>query len=131
MARIDYYGTDELIQKLDRLGGNVDEVLASALLKSAEKPKEEMLAYIKEHKRTGLTESTFTENIEHERDSGTIYLEVGFDIKKGGLPALFLNYGTPTIEPSFFINNAIDNNIEEIKRAQIETIEKAIKESGL
>ena len=131
MARIDYYGTDELIQKLDRLGGNVDEVLASALLKSAEKPKEEMLAYIEEHKRTGLTESTFTENIEHERDSGTIYLEVGFDIKKGGLPALFLNYGTPTIEPSFFINNAIDNNIDEIKRVQIETIEKAIKESGL
>lgn len=135
MARIDYYGTDEIIQKLDRLGANVSEELAKALIKSAKKPKAEMLAYIKQHRDTGKTEESFTETVREDTTKGKIYLDIGFNLNKKdgkpGLPALFLNYGTPFIEPSFFIDNAIENNRDEIKRVQQETLEKVAREMGL
>ena len=135
MARIDYYGTDEIIQKLDRLGADVSKELAKALIQSAEKPKREMLAYISQHRVTGDTERSFTETIKEDTAKGKIYLDIGFNLSKKdgspGLPALFLNYGTPFIEPSFFIDNAIENNRDEIKRVQQETLEKVAREIGL
>lgn len=133
MARIDYYGTDEVLKKLENLGVDVSDELAKALIASAEKPKAEMLDFIRQHRRTGQTEDTFVENIEVDKDNGKIYLEVGFNLKgkKPGLPALYLNYGTPFIQPTFFIDKAIDNNIDEIKRVQQETLEKALKNAGL
>ena len=135
MAKIEYYGTDEIIQKLDRLGANVGEELAKALIQSAQKPKSEMLAYIRQHRDTGATENSFIETIKNDTAKGKIYLDIGFNLssKDGspGLPALFLNYGTPFIEPSFFIDNAIENNRDEIKRVQQETLEKVARETGL
>lgn len=139
MARIDYYGTDEIIQKLDRLGANVSEELAKALIKSAEKPKAEMLAFfdhLKDPQRsTGKTKGSFVETVRDDTTKGKIYLDIGFNLNKKdgkpGLPALFLNYGTPFIEPSFFIDNAIENNRDEIKRVQQETLEKVAREMGL
>lgn len=135
MARIDYYGTDEIIQKLDKLGANIGEELAKALKQSAVKPKNEMLSYIREHRDTGATEDSFTETIVNDEAKGKIYLDIGFNLSKKagspGLPALFLNYGTPYIEPSFFIENAIENNRDEIQRTQQEALEKVARELGL
>lgn len=125
-AKIDFYGTSELLQKLEKAGGNVEKAIVNALKKSAEKPKAEMLEYIRQHKLSGATEESFTEEIKSEGDK--IYMKVGFDIKKGGLPAVFLNYGTPRIAPSFFVDNAIENNIDEIKRVQLEALNNAFKE---
>lgn len=133
MARVDYYGADEIIKKLEELGANVEEELSRALIASCQKPKNEMLAYIKEHKRTGETEASFTETIKTDEGKGKIYLDLGFNLSgtKPGLPALFLNFGTPFIEPSFFIDKAIEENRDEIKRVQEETLIKAVKEAGL
>lgn len=125
-AKIDFYGSSELLKKLERAGANVEECIVEALQKSVEKPKEEMLDYIRQHKLTGQTEDSFTTEIKHEGNK--VYLKVGFDVKKGGLAAIFLNYGTPKIAPSWFIDNAVENNIDEIKRAQVEALNKAFEE---
>lgn len=132
-ARIDYYGTDELIQKLDRAGANVIEELAKALRESAKRPKEEMLNFIKEHRKTGATEESFTEELVPSEKKGLISYKIGFNLDgdKPGLPALFLNYGTPFQEPYFFIDKAIANNLDEIKRVQEETLTKALEEIKL
>ena len=124
-AKIDFYGSSELLKRLEAAGANVEKCIVDALQKSVEKPKEEMLQYIKQHKLTGQTEESFTTEIKHEGNK--IYLKVGFDIKKGGIAAIFLNYGTPKIAPSFFIDNAIDHNIDEIKRAQLQTLNEAFE----
>lgn len=129
MARINYYGTDEVVRKLDDLGENVEDIVFNALLESAEKPKEEMLNFIKNHKRTGITEGSFKETL--KKEDGKIYLEIGFDIKRGGLPALFLNYGTPRQEPYFFIDKAIENNLDEIKKTQEEAMQRALAKAKL
>lgn len=125
-ARIDFYGSSELLKKLERAGANVEKCIVDALQKSVEKPKEEMLDYIRQHKLTGQTEDSFTTEIKHEKNK--VYLKVGFDIKKGGIAAIFLNYGTPKIAPSWFIDNAVENNLDEIKRAQIDALNKAFEE---
>lgn len=125
-SKIDFYGTSEFLQKLEKAGGNVEKAIVNALKKSAEKPKQQMLEYMHQHKLSGATMKSFTEEIKSEGDK--IYMKVGFDIKKGGLPAVFLNYGTPRIAPSFFIDNAIENNLDEIKRVQLEALNNAFKE---
>ena len=125
-ARIDFYGSSELLKKLERAGANVEKCIVDALQKSVEKPKQEMLDYIRQHKLTGQTEDSFTTEIKHEKNK--VYLKVGFDIKKGGIAAIFLNYGTPKIAPSWFIDNAVENNLDEIKRAQIDALNKAFEE---
>lgn len=124
-AKIDFYGSSELLKRLEAAGANVEQCIVDALQKSVEKPKEEMLQYIRQHKLTGQTEESFTTEIKHE--GNTVYLKVGFDIKKGGIAAIFLNYGTPKIAPSFFIDNAVEHNIDEIKRAQLQALNEAFE----
>lgn len=145
MARVDYYGADEIIRKLDDLGANVEEELSKALIASCQKPKQEMLSWIREdhrvktkdkpYKRTGDTEASFIEKIKTDKEEGKIYLEIGFNLQKEdgkpGLPALYLNWGTPFIEPSYFIEKAINNNRDEIKRVQEETLIKALRKAQL
>lgn len=126
-AKIEFYGTDELIRKIEKAGGNVEKAIIEALKQSSEKPKAEMLSYIRRHRQTGATEDSFTEEFKSKNDK--IYMRIGFDIKRGGLPALFLNYGTPRIQPSFFIDNAIDHNIDSIKEAQLDVLREVFKEA--
>lgn len=125
-SRIEFFGTSELLQKIEKAGGNVEKLCAEALKSSVQKPKEEMLQFIREHHLTGQTENSFVEEIKTE--NGKIFCEVGFSIKGGGLAALFLNLGTPKIKPSFFIDYAVENNIDEIKKAQLEALNKAFRE---
>lgn len=125
-SRIEFFGTSELLKKIERAGGNVEQACMDALKASVQKPKEEMLQYIRQHHLSGQTEESFVEEIKQE--NGKIYCEVGFSIREGGLAALFLNLGTPRIKPSFFIDNAVDHNIDEIKKAQLEALNKAFRE---
>lgn len=128
-SRIEFFGTSELLKKIEKAGGNVEKACEDALRKSVQKPKAEMLEYLtnKPHPySTGQTKDSFTEEIKTE--NGKIYCEVGFSIRKGGLAALFLNLGTPKIKPSFFVDNAIDHNIDEIKRVQLEALKEAFRE---
>lgn len=125
-SRIEFFGTSELLKKIERAGGNVEQACMDALKVSVQKPKEEMLQYIRQHHLSGQTEESFVEEIKTE--NGKIYCEVGFSIREGGLAALFLNLGTPRIKPSFFIDNAVDHNIDEIKKAQLEALNKAFRE---
>ena len=125
-SRIEFFGTSELLKKIEAAGGNVEQACMDALKASIQKPKEEMLQYIRQHHLSGQTEESFVEEINQE--NGKIYCEVGFSIREGGLAALFLNLGTPRIKPSFFIDNAVDHNIDEIKKAQLEALNKAFRE---
>lgn len=125
-SRIDFFGTSELLKKIEKAGGNVEKACEDALRASVQAPKQEMLAYIQQHHLTGQTEDSFVEEIKNE--NGKIYCEVGFSIRKGGIAALFLNLGTPKMKPSFFINDAIDHNIDKIKADQLRALNDAFRE---
>lgn len=125
-SRIEFFGTSELLKKIEKAGGNVEKACTDALKASVQAPKQEMLAYIQQHHLTGQTEDSFVEEIKNE--NGKIYCEVGFSIRKGGIAALFLNLGTPKIKPSFFIDDAIDHNIDKIKADQLKALNDAFRE---
>lgn len=127
MARptIEFYGDSEIIKKLEEAGANVEEEIIKALRKSAEKPSEEMLSFIRKHKRSGRTERSWDETITQK--GNVIEAKIGFSVRKGGLAAIFHNVGTPRKTPpaSWFVDNAIEQNIDEIIAAQNEAIRKA------
>ena len=125
-SKIEFFGTSELLKKIEKAGGNVEKACTDALRASVQTPKQEMLEYIRQHHVTGQTENSFVEEIKNE--NGKIYCEVGFSIRRGGIAALFLNLGTPKIKPSFFIENAVDHNIDKIKADQLKALNDAFRE---
>lgn len=124
---LEFYGSTELINKIESLGGKVEQAIAKSIKEGAKKPFEEMRSYAEQHKETGDMLNSL-EIQEPVIKNGIIKMKVGFNIKKGGLPALFLNYGTPRIAPSFFIDKAFENNVDEIKKLQEQALQNAIKE---
>ncbi len=125
-AFIEMYGVGDLLKKIEKAGGDVEKAITKAVEKSVELPKRDMLNFMAKHHKTGHTEESFTVYpIEWKDGVGTVRL--GFSVRKGGLPAIFLNYGTPTIQPSFFIQEAIDNNIDEIHQIHRNTLEEILE----
>ena len=126
-SKIEFFGSAELLKKLEEAGGNVEEAIITAIRKSAVKPSNEMLGFIRQHKHSGRTEDSFTEEIKSK--DGVITAEFGFSVRKGGLAAIFWNVGTPRKAPpaSYFISNAIDNNIDEIIKEQNESLMKSFR----
>lgn len=122
---IQFAGDSALLKKLEAIGANVEEACLEVIRVSAQKPKAEMLGYIRQHKLTGRTEDSFVE--EYSAANGIVTANIGFNASKGGLPAIFLNVGTPTIRPSFFIDRAVEDHLDEIRRTQLEYINRLFR----
>lgn len=130
-ANMEFFGDIELVKKLESLQANVPQVIAEAMNRSAKIPADEMLSFIKKHKYSGVTESSFemTEPQIKKTAKGTqVVMELGFKVSKGGIGAIFLNLGGMHNPPYFFIKNAVDNNVDKIAKAQNDAIRNAIKE---
>lgn len=123
---IDFYGTSEMLKKIESMGKNVEDAVIQSMKAGAKKPYEEMKSFAEQHKQTGEMLSSL-EITGPTAKNGIIQMKVGFSIKKGGLPSLFLNYGTPKIAPTFFIDKALENNVDEIKRLQLEALNEILR----
>ena len=119
-------GYDEILQDIEKIGGNAEEIVTKALLKSGEVATNEFKAVIKEHKDTGLTEETLKTDLETEIESGKVVLRTGFDINKGGLASIMLDRkGTPTQDPLHFVKKI--KNKKNVKEALEKELEKGWK----
>lgn len=128
-ANIGFYGDVELLKRLEEAGQNVEQLIINAIQQSARKPSEEMQSFMRKHKRRKVgTLESWEETIKNKK--GVINAEFGFSVRKGGLAAIFWNYGTPRNAPSahWFVDNAIEKNIDEIIEAQNVALRKAFKE---
>ena len=150
-------GAQKLLKKLDDAGKNVKPALEAAARKSLPLVQKDFKAFAEEHKRTGdMAESLIDPSqvkfvwgkdakkrfvgqttsgvkgftggrVEIVDEEDVLFFEYGFDPKKGVLPALFLDVGTPTIQPSFFIYYAVENNLAQIHKIQNEELTKILK----
>lgn len=120
-------GAENFLKKVEEWGGNVPDALVRVLQRTAEKPAEEMQNYMSGHIRTGDTYRSFTNRIERV-DANFINYYLGYDMKKGGLPALFLDVGTPKIKPSFFIYYAKKNHEYELMQVMWDEMDKIGRE---
>ena len=126
---VEMYGTADLLKSIEAAGGKVDEAVRKAVDESLKIVGDDMQAFMSQHKDTGDTEASF-EHIAATINGNSVEAMVGYNAKNGGLPAIFLDVGTPKQKPYFFRYYAVENNrqkIEQIQRATLSEILEGLK----
>lgn len=126
---VEMYGVSDLLKKIEAAGGKVDEAVKKATDNSLEQVGMKMQLFMMEHRQTGETIASY-EQIKAELNGESVQAMVGYNVKNGGLPAIFLDVGTPKRKPYFFRYYAIENSrqqIEEIQRATLNEILEDLK----
>lgn len=134
----DFSALDNLQDMLKELDGNVDVAIDHALIDSQKYIAGKAAKAMEKHKRTGLTADSIVQDREVHEKGGYKDIDVGFRIRAGGLPSIFLMYGTtlygqPHIKPDKELYDAVfgsktRRDIEEIQeQAFRQAIEEAMK----
>ena len=102
MAKMDlkFAGMDAYIENLTKMGENVKEVTDDTLQQGVSIINEELHAEMKKHHVTGATERSLRdgETVKWSGDKASV--KYGFNIKKGGEPAIYLEKGRPHQKPT-------------------------------
>lgn len=78
--------------------------------------------------RTGKTKESIDRDTTVQWEGSQAYAKAGFNISDGGLPSIFLIYGTPKIKPDTNLKNAAKGTgkhkkkIEEIQQAEFNKV---------
>lgn len=104
---LEFKGWDEVIANFEHAGGDIKQATEAALKASKQVITPGARAAIARHRRTGRTEASLDTNMNVEWDGFTASIDVGFHIRQGGLPSIFLMYGTPRVAPDKTLYNSI------------------------
>ena len=121
-------GVSDLLKAIEKAGGNVDAACKKAADESLKIVGDDMQNFMAKHKVTGDTYGSYEQNPATVK-GGKVEASVGYNAKKGGLPAIFLDVGTPKQKPHFFRYYAVSNNrlrIAEVQRGAMEDILKGL-----
>lgn len=125
--KLDTKGIEALLERIKKAGGSIEQATEKALTESAEPFFDDLRAGIAKHRLTGETESSLRKN-RVEWEGGKASIKIGFNINNGGLPALFVEYGTPTQKAQPFIRPAITKNKPKAKRIQQAILNNMLKD---
>ena len=97
MAKLDlnFAGMDAYIETLRKLGEDVKEVTNETLQMGVDIINEELHVEMKKHHVTGETERSLRDGEKVKWNGNQASIKYGFDIKKGGEPAIYLERGRP------------------------------------
>lgn len=118
-------GVSELLKKIEKAKGDAVPAVAEMAKKSLEVIGENANQFMKGHKLTGDTLGSYDMHARIEGD--TVKGVVGYDVKKGGLPAIFLDVGTPTQKGYFWKYYAVENTRKQVEQIQQETLKKILE----
>lgn len=126
---LEFKGFDEVIANLEAAGGDVQRATEAALKASKAAVNPGIEAAILQHRRTGATEVSLDKNMNVEWEGMTAGIDIGFNIRHGGLPSIFLMYGTPRVAPDKTLYDSIYGNKikKEVAKIQEEAIQKVLK----
>ena len=132
---VDFSGFDQMKKQLDQIGGDATKrAIESALKASQQVVAQQVSTAISPHTMTGDTKKSIVTNDPVEWTGDTAAVGVGFDIKGGGLPSIFLMYGTqlhgqPHITPDRNLYNAVygAKTRKEILKIQEQAFEKVLE----
>lgn len=118
-------GFEDLMEDLDRLGGDLKQVTTEALEKSHAYVTPNIQQAMQKHHRTGRTESTIDTSGKVTWKGDVASVDVGFDISGGGLASVFLMYGTkvygtPRTKKDTKLYNSIYGSATKKKLAEIQ-----------
>lgn len=134
---LDFPMFDHLKQQLEKAGGNaLKTAVDKALTESARFTDKELEKAIAPHRKTGRTEKSLEGESRTEWSGTTASIDVGFDISDGGLPSIFLMYGTkvhgqPHVAPDRKLYNAlygsrVTNQIKKIQEDAFRSITEQV-----
>lgn len=134
--KLDFAGFNEMRERLNRLQADTKAVCEEALVKTKELvTKKAEAAMAKPNLPAGGKYSTgdtvgsldLTSTVTWNGTEGSI--KVGFNIKKGGLPSVFLMYGTPKMPKVQALYDAFygEETLGEIAALQKEVFDNALK----
>lgn len=123
---IEMYGVSELLKSIEKAGGKVDEAVKKAVDASLDLVGVKMQLFMQQHKQSGETYDSY-EQVPAKVDGYKVTGEVGYNIKNGGLPAIFLDVGTPKQKPYFYRYYAVENSRKEIKELQQQTLNEILE----
>ena len=109
-TRIEFDGFEEVIARLTKLDGDIKGVTEKALRETHKIITKKAETAIAPHKETGATEKSLKRNAEIEWAGTLASVETGFSIRQGGLPSIFLMYGTPRMKKDQNLYNAFFGN---------------------
>lgn len=129
--RLDFKGLEEYANKLDKLSRTdaLKRAVEKALEESAKLVNTQLEAEMKRHRRTGRTAESIVDT-KVDWSGTTASVKVGFDLAHGGLPSIFLMYGTPKQAKDQRLYNAIYGSTtkKKIKQVQEEAFNRVLKE---
>ena len=139
MAKIslDFEGFDEILKRLTKLDADVEKVAEEALKETHKIVTDKAAVAVQKQNlpakgrySTGRTAASLqtTPKITWKGTEGSV--EVGFDIKHGGLPSIFMMYGTPRYMKNQMLYDAFygDQTEGQIRNAQKDIFYKALEE---
>lgn len=102
MAKLDlkFAGMDAYIETLGNMGENVKEVTDETLQQGVDIINEELHAEMRKHHVTGETERSLRDGEKVKWSGDKASIKYGFDVKKGGEPAIYLERGRPHQRPT-------------------------------
>lgn len=134
---VEFAGFDEVLKKLNKLGADTKQITEDALQKSFDIVTKKAEAAIAKPNlpaggkfSTGRTDESLTRTLEVTWTGTEASAPVGFNIKKGGLPSIFMMYGTPRYMKVQAVYDAFYSSATEgeILNAQREVFFKAMEE---
>lgn len=105
-TRIEFDGFEKVIARLTKLGADVSKIAEEALKETHKYVTEQAETAIRPHHLTGATEKSLKKQANVEWVGTLASVETGFDISNGGLPSIFLMYGTPRMKKDQKLYNA-------------------------
>lgn len=135
--KLDFPGFDQLKSRLDEIGGKATEkAVESALKKSAAYANDQLASAMIPHNKTNKVIGSLSHDSEVEWTGTEAFIKVGFNIAEGGLPSIFLMYGTqvygqPHVTPDRKLYDALYGTAtkKQIQKIQEETFFETIKEA--
>lgn len=132
---LSFKGFEELAEKLDKAGGDLKKVTEKALVAGKNVVMDNLDNEVKNSNfpakgkySTGLTEKSIDRSETVEWNGTKASIKVGFDFKISGLRTIFLMYGTPRMNKSQKIYNAVYGAKT---KKQVAEIQKEIFESEI
>ena len=110
--RLEFSGFEEMAERLDKLGGDLKKTTEKALEATHEHITPKVKEAFRKHdiKYSHDTMKSLKKDSEVEWNGSVASVGVGFKISSGGLPSIFLMYGTPKIQPDKKLYDSVYGN---------------------
>lgn len=118
--KLEFDGLEKMMEQMKELNGDLRKTTETALVETFNTVTPGIKTAMSKHHRTGATESSIVEQPTVEWSGNLAAVPIGFKISKGGLPSIFLMYGTTKMSPDRSLYNAVYGKATRDKAAEVQ-----------